>query len=259
MTVQVTSQLAGSFVVDGTPIRSTGSAWPGTEGEVRDILGALALPVRFLEPFRVVLVQGVLDGAPACLTSAGTVVIGAAFESPRTRLEDLAWQLCHELGHLFDLRYLGNSAWGLAYRSIRRRLDPPERYGGHWPEWPAEDFRLLFGPPEARVAPHKMLDAQRGITPEAVAADLPEIRGLMQAAVLARARPPANRRVVLTIGSRHARVSEGPGTARILEMDVAPHISAGRTWLPVRWVAEALGCRVDWYPPETVVLEEQDR
>jgi len=29
-------------------------------------------------------------------------------------------------------------------------------------------------------------------------------------------------------------------------MDAAPEIRAGRTMLPIRWVAEALGATVDW-------------
>jgi len=31
-----------------------------------------------------------------------------------------------------------------------------------------------------------------------------------------------------------------------VQMDVAPEIKDGRTMLPARWVAEALGAEVDW-------------
>ncbi len=47
--------------------------------------------------------------------------------------------------------------------------------------------------------------------------------------------------IMLTIGSTALAVS---GTAR--QMDVAPVIRDGRTYLPARYVAEALGAKVDW-------------
>lgn len=47
--------------------------------------------------------------------------------------------------------------------------------------------------------------------------------------------------IVLTLGSRTMMVRGEP-----VEMDVAPFAKDNRTWLPLRWVAEALGKRVEW-------------
>lgn len=47
------------------------------------------------------------------------------------------------------------------------------------------------------------------------------------------------------------------------EMDVAPFIRDGRTFIPVRFLAEALGAEADWEPKdsivETVYLDREDR
>lgn len=48
-------------------------------------------------------------------------------------------------------------------------------------------------------------------------------------------------KIVLTIGSASYTVNEESRT-----MDTAPVISNSRTMVPVRFVAEALGCTVDW-------------
>lgn len=47
--------------------------------------------------------------------------------------------------------------------------------------------------------------------------------------------------IALTIGSNIMTVNQAP-----VQMDVAPEIKDGRTMLPARWVAEALGAEVDW-------------
>jgi len=47
--------------------------------------------------------------------------------------------------------------------------------------------------------------------------------------------------IALTIGSTVMAVNSEP-----VQMDVAPEIKDGRTMLPARWVAEALGAEVDW-------------
>jgi hypothetical protein len=47
--------------------------------------------------------------------------------------------------------------------------------------------------------------------------------------------------IILTIGSDTMTVNEEPVT-----MDVAPEITSDRTFLPARWVAEALGATVEW-------------
>ena len=39
-----------------------------------------------------------------------------------------------------------------------------------------------------------------------------------------------------------------------VRMDVTPHMSNGRTFVPVRFVAENLNSNVEWFPPDTVVI-----
>ncbi|MCX8095854.1 MAG: copper amine oxidase N-terminal domain-containing protein, partial [Caldisericia bacterium] len=39
---------------------------------------------------------------------------------------------------------------------------------------------------------------------------------------------------------------------------VVPLIIKGRTMLPVRFVAENMGCRVDWYPPQVIITYPAD-
>ncbi|WP_051273694.1 stalk domain-containing protein [Desulfotruncus alcoholivorax] len=55
--------------------------------------------------------------------------------------------------------------------------------------------------------------------------------------------------VELTVGSK---VIKSDGAAKT--MDTAPLLKAGRTYLPARWVAEALGYQVDWDAKNQVVL-----
>lgn len=60
-------------------------------------------------------------------------------------------------------------------------------------------------------------------------------------------------RIILEIGSTTALVDGRP-----IQMDVAPFIQDGRTFLPVRFITETLGRRVDWEPhdgyPERVLI-----
>ncbi|MEW6574643.1 MAG: copper amine oxidase N-terminal domain-containing protein [Bacillota bacterium] len=52
--------------------------------------------------------------------------------------------------------------------------------------------------------------------------------------------------LTLRLGSRLLEVTDPLGNTRRVQMDVAPEIAAGRTMLPVRWVAEQLGYRAAW-------------
>lgn len=62
--------------------------------------------------------------------------------------------------------------------------------------------------------------------------------------------------IALTIGS-NAMLASG----KTVIMDVPPEITKGRTMLPARWVAEALGAEVEWdgKTGEVVIFLEQDR
>jgi hypothetical protein len=58
-----------------------------------------------------------------------------------------------------------------------------------------------------------------------------------------------NTLVELTIGSRIAQVNERPIT-----FDVPAMILRGRTLVPLRFISESLGARVDWHPAARTVL-----
>ena len=66
----------------------------------------------------------------------------------------------------------------------------------------------------------------------------------------------ADTNITLTIGSKTMLVNK-----EIVLMDVPPEIAEGRTMLPARWVAEALGAEVEWdgNTGEVVIFLEQDR
>ena len=56
---------------------------------------------------------------------------------------------------------------------------------------------------------------------------------------------PLTMDIELEIGSKKLKTAEGAK-----EMDVAPFIKDGRTFVPLRFVSEALGAEVDWTPQE---------
>ena len=55
--------------------------------------------------------------------------------------------------------------------------------------------------------------------------------------------------VTLTIGDRGMNSDD-----KLVEMDVVPLVEQGRTYLPARWVAEALGYQVAWDAENSIVL-----
>lgn len=66
------------------------------------------------------------------------------------------------------------------------------------------------------------------------------------------------KRVTLKLGQTTAELVVGSKTIRTngqaKTMDVAPQLKAGRTYLPARWVAEALGYEVEWSPDDKLVI-----
>ncbi|MGB9553903.1 MAG: copper amine oxidase N-terminal domain-containing protein, partial [bacterium] len=60
---------------------------------------------------------------------------------------------------------------------------------------------------------------------------------------------PEEEVILLQIGSTNLWKNGQPGT----QMDVAPFIEANRTWVPVRFVSEALGAEVKWRQEEQQV------
>ncbi|APC08608.1 copper amine oxidase N-terminal domain-containing protein [Neomoorella thermoacetica] len=67
-----------------------------------------------------------------------------------------------------------------------------------------------------------------------------------------------NGTVTLTLNGKTLTMVEGSKTLKVdnatTNMDVAPIIKDGRTYLPARWVAEAFGYKVDWFDPIQWVL-----
>ena len=62
----------------------------------------------------------------------------------------------------------------------------------------------------------------------------------------------------VAIGSKTLKVTVN-GVERKVEMDVAPFIANNRTMLPIRFVAEALGFKVEWdEPSRAVILTDKD-
>lgn len=59
--------------------------------------------------------------------------------------------------------------------------------------------------------------------------------------------------VTMQVGSTSATVQEGTAT-RTVTMDVAPYVKNNRTYVPVRFAAEAFGCNVGWDQAAQTVL-----
>lgn len=64
--------------------------------------------------------------------------------------------------------------------------------------------------------------------------------------------------LAMVLGQNTASVTED-GQTRTVEMDVTPYVKNGRTYVPVRFVAEAFGCNVGWDgDTRTVIIADVD-
>lgn len=64
--------------------------------------------------------------------------------------------------------------------------------------------------------------------------------------------------LAMVLGQNTASVTED-GQTRTVEMDVTPYVKNGRTYVPVRFVAEAFGCNVGWDgDTKTVIIADVD-
>lgn len=64
--------------------------------------------------------------------------------------------------------------------------------------------------------------------------------------------------MTMVLGQNQAAVVEN-GQTRTITMDVTPYVRDGRTYVPVRFVAEAFGCNVGWDPnTQTVIIVDVD-
>ena len=60
---------------------------------------------------------------------------------------------------------------------------------------------------------------------------------------------PQQTKIVLHLGSSAAEVN-----GQAVQLDCAPRAEAGRTLVPLRFVAEALGCRVDYAAGQITIV-----
>ena len=62
----------------------------------------------------------------------------------------------------------------------------------------------------------------------------------------------------MVLGQNTAAIVED-GQTRTVEMDVTPYVKNGRTYVPVRFVAESFGCSVGWDSnTSTVIIVDVD-
>ena len=65
--------------------------------------------------------------------------------------------------------------------------------------------------------------------------------------------------LTFTVGSRQVKVETADGGDGTVDMDCAPYIKGGRTYVPVRFIGEALGCVVLWDDEyQTAVLNDPE-
>ncbi|MDO5041166.1 MAG: copper amine oxidase N-terminal domain-containing protein [Peptoniphilus sp.] len=62
-----------------------------------------------------------------------------------------------------------------------------------------------------------------------------------------------SKKIELTIGEKNAVINDA-----VVENDVAPEITGDRTFVPVRFIAENFGVKVDWDPENYVVILERE-
>ncbi len=158
-------------------------------------------------------------------------------EDPRARTHHTVG---HEFGEMFVARYLRLPRPGGSGETFEDALQP---YTPPNADCLPEDCRWLFGGPLVRAKPHKLryspatlaaLEQARPIWEEAVA-------NAMRLCGDSPAPEPAQAEIRLKVGSLTATVN-----GREVQLDAAPLLKGGRVLVPLRFVAEALGCGVLW-------------
>ncbi len=165
------------------------------------------------------------------LHTSGTIVIGASPFRDRAGDEYWGYLVGHELCHYFNDTWLRGPS-GTNFRAML--ISPTTPIG----ELAPENIRDLLGGP--LVSAYK--------TGMAIDPDYPETRARAKAYLLQAIHEVGLERgegtmlIALKVGSSVATVDGRPVT-----LDTAPIIDRnGRTLVPVRFVAEALGCKVSW-------------
>lgn len=187
------------------------------------------------------------------LVNAGTSILGLEEEGKswifgNAPLEQVLW---HEEGHKVQKVWLH---WELEpYYAIRGDIPENVLVNAPYSEVFPEDFRLLFGTEGARRSPHAyaMYVGDVGFSFAPIVQQLlgftakqnalrEYIMSKKPASVPVEPIVPSNQ-IRLVIGSRTYTV----GT-QTYQMDTAPFLKDGRTFVPIRFVAEAMNCQVDW-------------
>lgn len=156
--------------------------------------------------------------------------------------EDLNDLLAHELAHaLAD--HLSDTEMECIWRELGQ--EPGDRLDARWERRPQERLAeylsaALWGTPiDSRVLAANDPDPDEEMLERVREWAIPILGRCGYARVTIGEQP----RIVLTIGSTTALVD-----GREVTLDVAPRIEQGRTLVPIRFIAEALGHRVDWEP-----------
>lgn len=235
-----------AYMGTGVPIAETGVPPNVTPELVRETLERLqeVLPLGVIGDYEI-LVTGrqllaaddpVAGYAEGIRSAGGWIALSGRISSDLYDL--LAHEIAHELEHCFSDSQL-EEFWRIVGQA-RGDLVPWER---SWKERFAEYLSAaIWGTPISRA----ILEWNDPDPDEETLARIREwalahLGRSAQARVTIGEQP----RIVLTIGSTTAIVD-----GREVELDVPPQIVNGRTLVPLRFVAEALGCRVDWEPKD---------
>lgn len=235
-----------SYGGTGVSIAQTGTAPNVTPEAVRDVLEELqnTLPLGIIGDYEILVTGRQLLGgddpvsgyAEGIRSAGGWIALSGRISSDLYDL--LAHEIAHELEHCFSDADL-DEFWRIVGQE-RGGLAPWEK---SWKERFAEYLSAaLWGTPINRA----ILEYNDPDPDEATLARIREW-ALARLGGGARARVTIGEQPILelTIGSTTAIVN-----GREVQADVAPIIVNGRTLVPLRLIAEALGRRVDWEPKD---------
>ena len=225
-------------VVTGT----TSRALLANEAHIRSVISVIKYPLPTFEvvilPFVIEKIGGQHQIANGLAWYAENRIYLGALHPLDVRGEDnrrLAWEttLLHEIGHLVHYEHLPPPALGTptglwaTFAGVAHQTDN-RSYFNSLEEQFAEWWRWCFGP-STRSIPHRQSLAYK--------------TGIMEWML------SLTGAITMAIGHQSYYVR-----GQILQRDAAPTIISGRTFLPIRHVAELLGYKVDWLEPETVVI-----
>lgn len=234
----ITSVTVAGSLVAGT----TSNAIPANQTHIRNVLNSIKYSLPNFEVFILPFIIETIDGAHQIANGMAwyeenRIYLGAIhpLDVRGDANQKLAWEttLLHEIGHLVHYTHLPPPRLGtptglwrtfsqVAYSTTN------SNYFTSLEEQFAEWWRWYFGP-NTQTIPHR-----QNLSPKT------GIREWMLSLIGA---------TTMAIG--HNRYY---ADGQVLERDATPTIINGRTFLPIRHVAELLGRRVEWIDPETVAI-----